>query len=39
MKIIDKMSRLTGELEKIFRMLNEDMFNNALPTPVITVTP
>lgn len=39
MKTIDKMSRLTGELEKIFRMLNEDMFDNALPTPVITVTP
>lgn len=39
MKPIDKMSRLTGELEKIFRMLNADMFNNELPTPVITVTP
>lgn len=33
MKTIDKMSRLTGELEKIFRMLNEDMFDN-IKTPL-----
>ncbi len=39
MKRIDKMSRLTGELEKIFRMLNEDFFDGALPTPIITVIP
>ena len=39
MKTIDKMSRLTGMLEKLFRMLNEDLFNNDLPSPVITVTP
>lgn len=39
MKQIDKMSRLTGELEKVFRLLNEDMFNGELPTPIITVIP
>lgn len=39
MKQIDKMSRLTGELEKIFRMLNKDFFNDELPTPVITAVP
>ena len=39
MKTIDKMSRLTGELEKIFRLLNQDFFNNELPTPIITVIP
>lgn len=35
MKTIDKMSRLTGELEKAFRLLNQDFFNNELPTPII----
>lgn len=39
MKAITKMSRLTGQLEKAFRMLNTDFFENQLPTPVITVTP
>lgn len=39
MKQIDKMSRLTGELEKMFRLLNQDFFNNELPTPIITVIP
>ena len=39
MKEITKMSRLTGELEKAFRLLNEELFNNELPTPIITVTP
>lgn len=39
MKTIDKMSRLTGELEKIFRLLNQDFFDNELPTPIITVIP
>lgn len=39
MKQIDKMSRLTGELEKSFRLLNEQFFGNELPTPVITVIP
>ena len=39
MKTIDKMSRLTGELEKMFRLLNLDLFQGELPTPVITVIP
>lgn len=39
MKQIDKMSRLTGELEKAFRLLNDEFFNNELPTPIITVIP
>ena len=39
MKTIDKMSRLTGELEKAFRLLNQAFFNNELPTPIITVIP
>jgi hypothetical protein len=33
------MSRLVNQLEKMFRALNADMFNNELDTPVITVTP
>ncbi len=39
MKPIDKMSRLTGELEKAFRLLNEELFDGELPTPIITVIP
>ena len=39
MKQITKMSRLTGELEKAFRLINEELFNNELPTPIITVIP
>lgn len=39
MKQIDKMSRLTGALEKCFRMLNDDLFNGELPAPIITVVP
>lgn len=39
MKQIDKMSRLTGQLEKAFRLINADFFNNELPTPIITVIP
>lgn len=39
MKQINKMSRLTNELEKTFNLLNEYMFNNELPTPIITVIP
>ena len=39
MKQIDKMSRLTGELEKCFRLLNQDFFNGELPTPIITCVP
>ena len=39
MKTIVKTSRLTGMLEKLFRMINADWFNNELDEPVITVTP
>ncbi len=39
MKEVTKMSRLTGQLEKAFRLLNEHFFDGALPAPVITVTP
>lgn len=39
MKEINKMSRLTGELEKAFRLLNHNFFNDTLPTPIITVIP
>lgn len=39
MKQIDKMSRLTGELEKIFRMINQDFFGGELPTPIISCIP
>ena len=37
MKEIVKTSRLAGQLEKLFRMLNADWFNNELETPVITI--
>ncbi len=33
------MSRLTGQLEKCFRLLNERFFQNALDAPIITVSP
>ncbi len=39
MKQIQKMSRLTGELEKVFRLLNAELFDNQLETPVLTVIP
>ena len=39
MKQINKMSRLAGELEKAFRLLNEHFFGGELPTPVLTVIP
>lgn len=39
MKEITKMSRLTGMLEKCYRMLNEHFFDNLLEMPVITVIP
>ena len=39
MKEITKMSRLTGCLEKCFRLVNADLFNNELPTPMITCVP
>lgn len=37
MKEITKTSRLAGQLEKLFRMLNEDMFNGQLDMPIITI--
>ena len=39
MKQITKMSRLAGELEKAFKLLNDELFNSELPTPIITVIP
>ncbi len=39
MKQVTNMSRLVNQLEKMFRALNTDIFNNALDTPIITVTP
>ena len=37
MKEITKTSRLAGQLEKLFRMLNEDFFDGELDTPIITI--
>lgn len=37
MKELVKTSRLAGQLEKLFRMLNEDWFGGELETPVITI--
>ena len=37
MKEITKISRLAGQLEKLFRMLNEAFFDGQLDTPVITI--
>lgn len=37
MKEIVKTSRLAGQLEKLFRMLNADMFNGQLDMPIITI--
>ena len=37
MKEITKTSRLAGQLEKLFRMLNDDMFSGQLETPIITI--
>ena len=39
MKQIDKMSRLNGQLEKAFRLINRDWFNNELPEAIITAVP
>jgi len=39
MKQVTNMSRLVNQLEKMFRALNADMFDNELDAPVITVTP
>ena len=38
-KQIDKMSRLTGQLEKCFRLLNDELFDGQLPQCMITVVP
>ena len=37
MKEITKTSRLAGQLEKLFRLLNEDFFDGQLETPIITI--
>ena len=37
MKELVKTSRLAGQLEKLFRMLNADFFNDELEMPVITI--
>lgn len=37
MKQTTKMSRAVGQLEKIYRCLNEDFFDDSLPVPIITV--
>lgn len=39
MKQVTSMSRLTNQLERMFRALNADFFGGALEMPVITVTP
>lgn len=39
MKQVTNMSRLVNQLEKMFRALNADLFDNALDTPIITVIP
>ena len=39
MKEITKMSRLNGMLEKAFRLINADWFNNELPECIITAVP
>lgn len=39
MKQVTSMSRLVNQLEKMFRLLNADFFDNELDTPIITVTP
>lgn len=39
MKEMTKMSRLTGCLERCFRLINEDLFDGELPMPVITCVP
>ncbi len=37
MKQIVKTSRLAGQLEKLFRLLNEDFFDGRLDQPIITI--
>ena len=38
-KQIVSMARLTGQLERMFRAINEEFFHGELETPVLTVTP
>lgn len=38
-KQITSMTRLTGQIEKMFREVNHDFFNGELPTPIISVIP
>ena len=37
MKEIVKTSRLAGQLEKLFRLINDDWFEGQLDAPVITI--
>ena len=37
MKEITKTSRLAGQLEKLYRLLNESFFDSVLEMPVITI--
>ncbi len=39
MKQVTSMARLTGQLERMFRAINQDFFDGELDTPIITVTP
>ncbi len=39
MKQVISMSRLSNQLEKMFRLLNQDFFDGELDTPIITVIP
>ena len=39
MKEIVKTSRLAGALEKLYRKLNADFYDNELPMPIITILP
>lgn len=39
MKDLTKMSRLIGYLEKLYRRINTDIFQDELPEPMITVSP
>ena len=37
MKETTKMSRAVGQLEKMYNIINADLFGSELPTPIITV--
>lgn len=39
MKETTRTSRTAGQLEKMFRTINRDKFNNELPEPIITISP